>query len=450
MILQRTREISRTVALAALALCALMVLSFGGRIVAFGSPTRTPTPSPNTITETPSATAYCAPLARSTITARGTTSGPDATRTLISKRAALTSVQATETSMQATQWALGTRIIAEATQTAAIDQTRTATVFTATPVPSVTPTPTFTPTPRGPLSQQVGFSDPEIHKWEAARVDILDGNVEFTASGHQYRLLYMRSSFHTSPDHGGIVALYQTDSNRPKFLWSHDFLEFEGLTPQILAPQIMDAGAPPPGEWNGDGKVFFAVYALGRDGAKWPLGYYFIYEIRPDGSVVSRLNGVMPPGIVVSKIERQNGVTLLYAFYVHSRSMDFGSPISRYYRWSADKITNISSEHLQEYFPTIGYVVYRVTITKVVTDIDARFLAENLYMLLACYDAVEQRDAGWALVQDLVSEAKRTNRLAEGTYIDKVFMPTVARLYKENRALVPPEWEVGYYDRDSE
>ena len=61
---------------------------------------------------------------------------------------------------------------------------------------------------------------------------------------------------------------------------------------------------------------------------------------------------------------------------------------------------------------------------------------------------------GDRVVLFLVSQAKRDNRFPHGTYIDTKFMPTMARLYKENRTFVPPETadfshlEAGVYDRD--
>jgi len=127
---------------------------------------------------------------------------------------------------------------------------------------------------------------------------------------------------------------------------------------------------------------------------------------------------------------------------------------NRCYRLVGDRLVNAWTEHEQEYMEVIGNAVYSATTVTALTDGDAQSFAENLYEILVAYDAIEQRDAGWRLVQDLVTEAKATHRLADGTTIDQVFMPTMERLYKENRAFVPPETavssrpETSFYDWD--
>jgi hypothetical protein len=348
------------------------------------------------------------------------------------------------TSDQSTLFAQATQILASVTRQAAYDQTGTATELGtfATAGPSLTPTITLTPTPIAPLAQQVGFSDPELTKLEAERTNILHDSLTFSAYGHRYRLLSIYSSRINFVAPGGAVVLYQMDGPRPRFLWKSDY---------GLAPTPVSLNNPPPGDWNGDGKIYFA-YSVETGGNGWGIhSWYYIYELRPDGTVVSPLKYAIAPYFLVGSIERKTGYTALLANELDISGYRW---FTRYYRLEAGQIVDDWEHHVQEYTANMSGAIYHATTAKVLTNYDEWDFADSLYEILFTYEAMEQREAGWLLVQDLVSEAKQTHRLTDGTYVDTPFMTTMTRLYKENRTFVLPPVdfsrpEVGAYDNDN-
>jgi hypothetical protein len=260
-----------------------------------------------------------------------------------------------------------------------------------------------------------------------------------------------------------MVVLIQVDTVHPMFLWEHDYAKQNGL--YSLLPHnnlsVNSSDLPFPGEWNSDGNVFFAI------GGSVPIqhdhrDYIFIYEIKPDGTVVSRLKNAIPPWYGVIKIERQQDKTLLLWAVrtdLSNYACFYGPLPARPFTWIKDKITSVAFSYWDAYGPNpyadaIGWEVYHLTTMAVSAQFDDHTFSQILLELLVHYDAIDQRNAGWQLAQDLVKEAKESHRLAEGTYVDKVFMPTMTQLYEAHRTFVHPDqanlpqYEVGLYDRD--
>src|SRR5258708_66997 len=278
---------------------------------------------------------------------------------LPTQKPTLDSMQATDTEEYSTLNLEATQIIATVTAQAAETATVSAGFVTSvSPAPTLTRTPTATATPILPLSAQVGFSDPELDKLEAAKYDVLEVSLEFAGNGHQYRLLSIGRSKPIETEsfpYGTMVLLVQMDTVHPVFLWEHDYAKQNGLVSFLTDDNHSwnSAGLPFPGEWNGDGKVFFAV------GGGTPVqhdhrNYIFIYEIKPDGTVVSRLKNAIPPHYGVIKIERQKDNTLLL-WAIRTDLSNWaclcGPLPARPFTWIKDKITNAASSHWYSFEP---------------------------------------------------------------------------------------------------
>lgn len=302
--------------------------------------------------------------------------------------------------------------------------------------------------PPKPLSEQVGFSDPALDALQALGENTLGESEDFQAYGHNYRLLAIWELLSdASPNDvtsiiGGAALLFQMDTAKPTLLWSQDYLKLIGQAPFLTNQHYPVFNAPAPGDWDKDGKTEFAI--LGSfSGTAWFSTFYYVYQIQPDGvTVTSRFKGNIPPGYIVVAIEPQfdNSIVLTVADIRGEMAMGLpnccGPQISRYFDWRGDTLVDSSPNHTDRYFERIGSTLYRLTTEQFDNPAD---YAARLLELLMMYDAMGQRDAGWLLVQGLVAQAKQTGRLAEGTYVDTVFIPTMTQLYQQKQPFVAPD-----------
>lgn len=311
---------------------------------------------------------------------------------------------------------------------------------------AITPTtaqPLATPTPPPPLSAQIGFSDPEFDKLEAAGFTVLNQSLTFNAHQHQYRLMTVNQNIKMAAP-GGLALLYQIDGV-PTLRWSQDYLKLHWQTPFILNDFL--SSLPTPNDWNHDGRLLFAVHG-DHDGTIWDHSVYYIYELLPNGNVISRLAGNIHDGFIVIKIELNqptNQSVLLTAWDVRNE-MAMGTPnccgpsVKRYYVLRADTVTDISPRLKYRYDEDLNRDLAYLKMTTVVSDNDAKIYAIAALQTLMIYDALQQREVGWQLLQNIVSDAKRNQRLPAGTYMDTTFMPTMKRLFEENKDFIAPEY----------
>jgi hypothetical protein len=137
-------------------------------------------------------------------------------------------------------------------------------------------------------------------------------SLEFEAYAHRYRLLAVWEVFPDAPPDdptraiGGSALLYQMDGGAPQLRWSEDYLSLLGQAPYLAKEPSGYFPAPPPGDWNGDGKVEFGVRGTFM-GTAWFTTILYVYQIEPDGTVVSKLEGVIRP--VTSSWQRSSSTT---------------------------------------------------------------------------------------------------------------------------------------------
>jgi hypothetical protein len=298
-----------------------------------------------------------------------------------------------------------------------------------------------------PLSEQVGFSDPKLDELQAAGQNILGESLEFAGNGHTYRLLTVWAALPGYPDDpasvtGGSALVYLIDGGPPKLLWSQDYLKLLGQAPYITNKRTDFFNAPPPADWTGSGKTDFAV--LGSfAGTAWFSTFYYIYQIQPDNTVISALKGVIPAGHIVSAVEFQPDGSLLLAASDVRGEMAMGLPnccgpqAARYFEWRGDQIQDASGSHPEKYLSSLGGAVYQLTTNPISdpTEYSARLLE-----LLMIYQTLGKPDAGLTLVQTLVSQAKESGQLAEATYVDTTFLPTMLQLYQTGQPFVAPDF----------
>jgi hypothetical protein len=304
------------------------------------------------------------------------------------------------------------------------------------------------------ISQQVGFDDPVFAELEAKNQRTLGESVEFNAYGHDYRLFTVWELLPdmTADDPGGVLGgtalLFQMDTAAPTLLWSEDYAARIGQEPYVSGEHFGGGfNSPPPGDWNGDGVIEFGV--LGSfSGTAWFNTILYIYELQADNTVTSALEGVIPPGMIVTHVEQGfDGQPLLSVSDIRGEmAMNLpnccGPHTQRYFAWRDGQLTDVSNEHQEKYNDPLGGAVLYLTTQTVpagADDLDARVFAARLLELLMTYDALKQRDAGWALAQNLLAQAKQTGRLSEGTYVDTEFMPAMEQLYQSGQQFVPPD-----------
>src|SRR5258708_2803018 len=200
-----------------------------------------------------------------------------------------------------------------------------------------------------------------------------------------------------------------------------------------------------PGDWNKNGKTEFAV--LGSfAGTSWASTVLYIYELKADGSVISRLKGVIPAGFIASAAQRDQNGTIVVTVNDIRGEMAMGLPnccgphAERYYDWRDDKISDASAQHSDKYFGSLGESLYQLTTQKF--D-DAAAYSARLLELLMVYDAVGQRDAGWALAQSLANAALAAKRVPANGYLEKVFLPTEKQLYDQHKPFEVPDLVTG-------
>jgi hypothetical protein len=293
------------------------------------------------------------------------------------------------------------------------------------------------------LAEQIGFSDSIFDQLEMQGQAVLGESLEFSAYNHTYRLLAIWDRSVEPPDLGptvGTVLLFQTDTAQPTLLWSQDYGKLQGQVPSLDG-----IGMSAPGDWNNDNKMEFAILGW-FSGTAWYHKIIYIYQIEPEGAVVPALKGVIPPGHIVVSAEQQNHGNFLLTVADIRGEMAMGLPnccgpyIYRYFEWRDGILKDTSDQHISKYFAPIGNNIYDLTTERF--D-DPALIAARLLELLMMYEAVGQRDAGWRLVQGLVAQAKMQGWLAEGTYVDTVFMPTMTQLYEAGQPFVIPELSDG-------
>lgn len=299
------------------------------------------------------------------------------------------------------------------------------------------------PTPLPPLSEQIGFYDPIFAELEADRQNTLGDSTRFEAYSHQYRLLAIWA---ISPDYpemvdGGTALLYQMDGNQPQLIWSKDYSGFHGQTPSVDSASPL-FHAPSPGDWNNDGKAEFGVYGFFA-GTAWYSNMLYVYQLKPDNEVVSIFKGKILPGHIVISAEKLNDGTTILLTLTDVRgegamklSNCCGPLIHRYYEWRERDIVEASAKYLDNYVQPLGNTIYRLTTSNITDPVE---YSARLLEVLMIYDALDQREAGWALAQQIVQQAKQTGRLPEGTYVDETFMPAMAQLYESGTLFVAPD-----------
>jgi hypothetical protein len=60
--------------------------------------------------------------------------------------------------------------------------------------------------------------------------------------------------------------------------------------------------------------------------------------------------------------------------------------------------------------------------------------------ILLIYEALQQREVGYTLMQNLASHVLKTGSIKQGTYLDQVFLPTIAQLYAQNEPFIEPDY----------
>lgn len=295
-----------------------------------------------------------------------------------------------------------------------------------------------------PLQQQVGFADPKLAELEARGQNTLGESADIVANGHSYRLLAIwqpaPDASTTSPV-GGSALLYQMDNGQPILRWSQDYLALTGQAPYLTNQTFGFFPAPAPGDWNGDGNAEFAIYASFA-GTAWFNSILYIYQIQPDDTVRSVLKGAIPSGHIVSAVEALGDGSVLFTVSDIRGEMAMGLPnccgpyTLRYFEWRNGVITNASATYPGKYFETIGNLIYYVTTSPIQDPVD---YSARLLELLMAYESTGQRDAGWLLVNSLVQQAKQAGRLAEGTYVDQIFLPAMTQMYQGGTPFVAPD-----------
>lgn len=305
-----------------------------------------------------------------------------------------------------------------------------------------TPTRTLTSTPTKTLAEQAGFIDARLKQLSAKGVKNLRERVDFKAYGHKYRLLSFDPVWQDSLAVGGTVLLYQADTIPPKLIWEQ--------TTEVRMPFLTEY-MPSPGDWFNDGTVRFGVLAYWWT-TGWSSRNLTLYSLATNNAVIPVSMDFMPKGYEARSIEKQGDDTLLLVaddqrdFYVMgldkwSIYMCCGPYLHRYYQWKQNKFVDVSANVPEKYHSEMGNALQYVTTVKAIQSEGNkdRLFALNLLRLLVVYENINERDAGWSLVQTLVSQARQSGRLPAHTYVDDVFLPWIEQLYKDNKPFVAPD-----------
>jgi hypothetical protein len=304
------------------------------------------------------------------------------------------------------------------------------------------PAPTPSATPTRTLAQQVGFYDARLKQIAAKGISHIQDRVDFTAYGHKFRLLSFDALWADSLVMPGTVLLYQTDIGQPKLIWEQ--------TTNVETP-FLKSSTPLPGDWFNDGTLYFGIWSYWWTTA-WSVHNLTIYNLRPDNSVNPISMDFVPKGYAAGAIEEQaDGTPLLVTDDYRdgwvmgldkwSIYMCCGPYLHRYFQRKDGKFIDVSADFSYKYFPEMGSALQYITTLKPIKGDDNadRLYALNLLRLLVIYEDIGERDAGWSLVQTLVSQSKQSGRLPDHTYVDDVFMPWAEQLYKDHKPFVAPD-----------
>lgn len=298
-----------------------------------------------------------------------------------------------------------------------------------------------------PLAEQVGFIDPALTELETKGQNVLGESVDFSAYGHAYRLLAVWSVLPGYPTElssvsGGSALLFQMDTPAPTLLWKQDYTALMGQAPYLTDQRSIGFSAPAPADWTGDGRIEFAVLGS-HSGTAWSSTFYYFYNLEADGRVVSALQGIIQPGFIVGTMEAQFDGSLLLTVADIRGEMAMGLPnccgpfTNRFYEWRGGTIAEASALHPEKYVPSIGSIVYYLTTE---TAEDPADYAARLLEVMMMYEALGQKDAGWKLVNSIITTAKSDGRLVEGSYVDTTFLPAMTQLYQAGQPFVPPDY----------
>ncbi len=310
-------------------------------------------------------------------------------------------------------------------------------------------TATVTPVVHKSLAEQLGFTAPQLDDLQQHGMSEVAENVPFTAYGHDYHLVHIwPASIDDRINLGlGKVLLFQVDGAIAKLIWRVN----ADVILTYLSGNKIGRNWPIPGDWEQNGKINFGIYYVAVNTCSQNFSYLDVYTLNANGAITSRLSKIIPAGYVVESLEKgKNGSLLLRAVDIRgfSSRMNFAScrgPISdRYFELIGRSLSDVSAQHIDTYISRIGDLVYDLTTwqPQAVSDPerDSKLYAGKLMELQMIYDALGQRDNGYALMKSLATQALDANHIKRDTYLDKVFLPAMTQLYVQHQLLVPPEF----------
>lgn len=303
-----------------------------------------------------------------------------------------------------------------------------------------------TPTPPGgkSLSEQAGFADALLNELQLRGLNTLGDSLEFEAYGRKYRLLAVWEMLTGSPiPLMGAVLLYDMTAT-PTLIWSFDYGRYNGQSPYLyqVGNFADQSGAIAPGRWLGDDRTFFAV-ASSHTGTAWSRYIVHVYELRADNTVISALKGQIPRGHIVTGVDNRYGEkpTLVLTDLRGEMAMETanccGPRVQRYYEYQDGRWVDASAKYTFNYYTDIGYAVNRLTTEPIDSPNET---AARLLELLMVYEAMGKRAEGWAFVNYTVAFLKAGRGLAEGTYIDTVFLPAMRAQFESGVPFTAPEF----------
>ncbi len=301
------------------------------------------------------------------------------------------------------------------------------------------------------LSDQVGFSDQTLFELQINGINTVDSTLAFSAYNQAYKLFSIVQRIPPNPlPVAGAVLLYKMDSATPKLLWRWN----TGSVEVSFLPKYPEAGTwPPPSDWLQNDSMLFGIATI-RDSTSWAYSLFHVFELHSDQTVSSILKDTIPVGYKVAAVKiRKQGRLLIYLDDLRGEgtmgiSNCCGPRMHRFFEYDGQHMTDVSAKYIDEYNATLGSRLYSLTTWKVenITGQEANLLAKNLLELLMIYEIAGYRQEGWTLVQSLVAQAKTYGRLAENTYVDTTFMPTMSQLFRDNKPFIEPDY-VGQHAR---
>ncbi|MEP7286816.1 MAG: hypothetical protein ABI947_13735 [Chloroflexota bacterium] len=305
---------------------------------------------------------------------------------------------------------------------------------------------TLPPTPAKSLAEQAGFSSPILDDLQQKGMRWVNENIPFTAYGHDYRLLsFLPIGVPTNDGNRldlGAAMLFQLDKNVAKLLWRKDI----GGEWTILDAKHAETGSwPAPGNWQKNGQIDFGV--LNVADSTCPFHILNMYVLSSDGTVFSAFKNLIPLDHVVTSIEIQkNDSLLLTTVDERGKSMNrcIVPHMIRYFELTGTKLTDVSVQHQETYMNKLGEDIYFTITWKSIPQLDdntnSEWYAARLMEVLLIYDELGERDAGYNLVQNLATEAIKTSRIKPHTYLDQIFLPTMAQLYQQHQPFIEPAY----------